>query len=340
MKAIPVLHLPDDTTVISMFSDDSTSAVLLSLSDGRVIKCDSISMLGSLTGRRSIEAEVTDGFGFLIPATSLDIFYALHNRLIEVNSSKTELVWKQIEEVLSAVASDKIVGTFTSPVLWAGSDLGFWKYLYWEEDVPSGCETTIYVRTSATQAGILNSPWLAITSQDTDSKDLPTAGSSSSSSVTSESSQEKTRLRKSLDGLNLVGNYFQMKINLGTTVQNVSPTVYKATIAYETKHSAYFFTQKFRMESGSSSDGIIITGSYTVPQNTEIKFGVTGDNSVDWNDYTIIEPDKATSIPNGISDKFKVGIKFTSLDPSAIAVVDEFAVMLGADTQNTLNEGP
>ena len=336
VKSIPILHLPEGTSVVSMFPDNVTSSVLISLSDGRILTCDSVSMLGSLTGLRTIYSEVVDGFGFTIPSPSLDVMYALHNRILEINSSKSSLVWKKVEAPLSATIRDEIKGVFTSQVMWGGNDFGFWDNIYWEEDTPTGCSSIIYLRTAESEAEISSAEWVSVKSQSS-ARIINQDRASSSSSETSESSEDRSRFRRNMDEFNLKGNYIQLRAELSTTIKDISPTIYKATISYRTKHAVYFFTQKFNMEAGTSSDGVIITGNYTAPQNTEVQFGMTGTNSIDWNDYSILDPDSIMAMPSGVDDKFKIGVKFTSSDPAAYATVDEFAVMLGGEEQTELN---
>jgi len=336
VKITPILHLPDNTTVIEMFQDPSSNSVLLSLSDGRVLKCDEINMLASLTGVRTIMSGVQDGFGFTSSSSSAQILYALHNRIIEINSSKAQIVWKSVEKPMAATAQDLVTGVFTSQTLWAGEDFGFWDKVYWEELTPSECETLIYVRTAELSAEIESAEWVFVKSSS--GSIIQPTGSSSSSSETSESSEEIQKFVSDMDSFNLKGNYLQVRIELNSRTANSTPTVFKTTVSYRTKHSVYFFTQKFNLDQVISTDGITLTGSYTQPQNTEMKFGVATSNSADWDDYTIITPDQVSSLPSDMTNQFKIGVKFTSCDDTVYSQLDEFSVMLGGDKQTKLNE--
>ena len=76
-----------------------------------------------------------------------------------------------------------------------------------------------------------------------------------------------------------------------------------------------------------------MTASISQPANTEIQFGISSENTVDWNKYQIITPDKFFDMDN---KEFRVGIKFTSYDES-LPVVNEFAILAGGEVLKGLN---
>jgi hypothetical protein len=330
----PILSLPNGITVKAMYADGVTGSVLISLSDGRILRMDEISMLAWLTGDRIISAQVMDGFGNVSVSGTMGILYALHNRIIEINRAKEQIKWKTVTEAFSATTLDEVSGTFTSPVMWAGEDFGFWKGLYWEHDSPAGTEVSVHARVSGDPTSILSGQWYDMSPGAVESENFERESSSSS-----DTAHTTTSMFKSMDRFNTMGNYLQIRITLKTSSPTRTPVVSKITAYYESKFAVYFFTQKFIMEQGSNAKDIFVTGTYSMPQNTEIRFGVTPGNSVDWNDYTVVEPGRLSSMPPGTNDRFKMGIKLLSWDDSAFPSVDEFAVMLGADKDNLLNGG-
>jgi hypothetical protein len=80
----------------------------------------------------------------------------------------------------------------------------------------------------------------------------------------------------------------------------------------------------------------LVTATITAPPQTEVLFGISEKDSVDWRDYQVIDLDKSFLL-NGLYDQFKVGIKFNSTSPSVAAEVDGFAVMLSGDLDNEIN---
>lgn len=117
MKKTPILSLSPGTGITAMFADNSSNTVFISLSDGRILRINEIRMLAALTGKRMIEAQVTDGYGNISATGSADVFYALHNRVIEINSEKEQIRWKEATSPFSATSEEEVTGMFTSPVL-------------------------------------------------------------------------------------------------------------------------------------------------------------------------------------------------------------------------------
>jgi hypothetical protein len=73
----------------------------------------------------------------------------------------------------------------------------------------------------------------------------------------------------------------------------------------------------------------------TEPQNTEIRFGIAGTNTADWNDYTVVDPNKLFSLGN--LERMKVGIKMISYDDNYPEVA-EFSLLTGSELDNNINE--
>jgi len=133
-------------------------------------------------------------------------------------------------------------------------------------------------------------------------------------------------------GLN--GNFLQVKVEMETTIKDISPMVTNVTLKYSSRNSSYFFTTKFTLDQNSEAKSGLLTANISQPINTEIQFGVSDKDSADWNDYIAVQTDKFFDLNN---KNVKIGIKFTSYDES-IPEVAEFALMAGDNNLKRLNE--
>jgi len=315
MTAIPILELAPGTEIKTLFADANKNVVLIGLSDGRILRMDALTVLANFCGERKFFAQIKDGFGNESDITFTDFYYRLKNKIIEINEDKEQVRYHSVSAPSAALVGEEISGIFTTPVLWAGEDFALWKELQWDQVVLEDTGVTVAARVATTSAGILDSPW-----------------------ITFEGESIETAVTKSLDHLNLLGSYIQIRAILSTRSRNVTPELSSLTVSYEGKHALYFFTTKFALDADTDAESGIITGTSTTPRNTEIKFGIVGTNTADWNDYTIVELDKIFDIPADMRNKLKVGIKLASWDDTNTPVVDEFAVLFGGDALNYLNQ--
>ena len=140
----------------------------------------------------------------------------------------------------------------------------------------------------------------------------------------------------SLDTFSLKEPWIQIRVSLKSSFKNISPSVSSVAVSYRTKFAVYFFTTKFILERGSNLESGLIVANMSIPQNTEIKIGISDKNSAVWNEYQIISTDKAFQIATEDTERLKVGLKFISYSNNAIAITDEFALMLGGQKMNVL----
>ena len=109
-----------------------------------------------------------------------------------------------------------------------------------------------------------------------------------------------------------------------------SPMVSSLTVSYSAKQSYYFYTTKFSL--GDLVKNGLLSANMTTPTKTEATFGICDTNSADWNDYTVLTPEKLQNIND--YKKIKIGIKFTSYSVSDFATVDNFGIFFGSDMAN------
>jgi len=310
-SGIPILELPEDEYILDMIKDQAKGGILFATSKGRILTCRQSVVNAYLTGERKVYAEVQDGFGNVSETASTNFFYAMYNKIAEINQDKEVVKWKY-EVQPSATPNDRINGTFLSPILFVKEDLGFWKQLVWTEIKPDNTDIIVYIRAGNSEDDVRAKQW---------------------DNGFSSTDADMGTVSRSLDNIGLDGKYIQFKVEMMTESQSVSPSIVNLTITYSTKLAMYFFTVKFSLERDTNLKRGMIVANITEPQNTEIRFGVASKNSVDWNDYTVIEPNKFFDMDN--IDNVKIGIKMVSY-AEGVPVVGEFAFMAGGDKDNLI----
>jgi hypothetical protein len=313
-RGIPLLDLPNDEYIISMIKDMSKGGVLFGTSKGRILTCDKSLVNAYLTGERKVFAEIKDGFGNVSDTTYANFFYALYNKIAEINEDKEIIKWKFQEEV-SAIETEEINAVFLSPILYVEQDLGFWKQLVWRETKPADTDIIICVRSADSQTDLMAKTW--------------------DNCYSSNSSDVGPVISRSLDDISMDGKYIQFKVIMSTTLIDTTPIVTYVTITYSSKYAVYFFTTKFSLEKDTNLATGLITANITEPQNTEVQFGITEENTVSWARYQVVEPNKFFDLSN--MDSVKVGIKMIAYDTTQYPEVAEFALLTGGDKDNLMN---
>lgn len=317
-NGISILNLNNDEHITCMIKDVSEGGILFSTSEGRILGCREAFVNSYLTGERRVFAEVKDGFGNSSDSTWADLFYALYNKVAEINSEKEVVKYKFVERP-TAIISDRITSIFLSPILSVKEDLDFWKDLIWKEEKPDNTEIIICIRAADTVDELNALPWdYCFTSRDSD-RNYGYTGS----------------IVRNLFDYQIRGKYLQFKITMTTDAKDVTPSMLSLAITYTTKYAVYFFTTRFVLENKSDVKSGLIIANMTEPINTEIKFGVAGKNTSSWDDYSVVSLNKLFSLNN--FDRLKIGIKMVSYDYN-VPEVAEFAVLTGSTKINRINE--
>ena len=212
-----------------------------------------------------------------------------------------------------AAKSSDIIGIFTTPVLWGGSDFGYWDNLVYNQTVPQDTNVKIGVRVGKTVAEVMGSAWMHFEYQGT--------------SITQDLAHFNTR-----------GSYIQVQVSMRTTIANVTPKVSNLTLSYQTKYAVYLFSRTFTLDPLTNLKSGLVTANVAVPPNTEVRFGITGKNSSEWNDYTLINLDKSFTLPASIKNQFKVGVKMMASSVATSGTIDGIALMLSGDIDNEINQ--
>jgi len=312
-RGIPIIHFNNGEEITFMTKDTQNGGVLFATSFGRILYADEATLNAYRTGERLVYADVTNGFGNPSETTAETFMYALYKRIIEINEDKEIEKWKYMEDA-TAIPVERVTAVFVSPVLQVQEDIGFWKQLIWSEDKPDNTKITICIRTGNSISEMRQTPW---------------------GTCYNSNNGEANPIVRDLNNVRLEGQFAQFQVLMETNSNDLTPKVTSVNLVYSTKRAQYFYTVKFSLENESDIKKGLLTGTITQPTNTEITFGYNADNSTDWDDYTIINPDEFFEMPE--IDNIRVGIRMVSYDTS-LPVVDEFALMFSGDKINLVNQ--
>ena len=308
---IPILKLSETTTITAVLADAVSNSVFAGLNDGRILRIENLRTNMAMTGQRSLYGQILDGFGNLSDPGWMDAVYRIHNEVLLVNQDKEQAVSFSAVVPASANTRQTIDAVFTTPPLWGGSDFGWWENLTWSAAVPIGTSVMISAKSGVSDKDVAAQPWKSFET---------TPGSNAIS-------------------LGAIGNspWLQLQATLRTSVANLGPSVTSLQATYRTKNSVFFFTKKFKFDRATNLSSGIITAQAITPRFTEVKFGVSGTNSSNWNDYQPISLDKIFPLASATEDRIKVGIKMINYKTGIVPEVDGFALMVGGEELNKLN---
>lgn len=251
-RGIPLIEFAEDEHITDIIKDIAKGGILFSTSKGRVLFARDAAVNAYLTGDRKVFAEVKDGFGNVSDTRFTEFFYGLFNKIVEINADN-EVVKFQFEVNPSAIMSDRITGSFLSPILEVKEDLGFWKTLMWQEEKPADTEITICVRAADSVKELQEKPFdHCFISRDSDQ------GYGSTGVIS----------RDLLNTNDIDGQFIQFKITMTTDKKNTSPSVLTLSISYSTKFAVFFYTTKFSLVNDTQAKTGLMVASITQPQNT------------------------------------------------------------------------
>ena len=314
MRTTPILKLSGEENVKSMFLDPLTNAVLVGTSQGRILLIKQLASNAYLSGKRTIYSSIENCNSGEAPVASVDIQYRLANHIIALTDTMEIANLKSVNCPLGAESYSKVSGIFTTPVLWAGEDFGWWSNLSWVQNLSLNSRVVLAIRIAGTAQALLSTSWTTYEST--------TSGTQS----------------WSIDDLSMAGGYAQIKIILESSVLSDSPKISALVLPYQAKHASYFFVTKIVMTKGTSIQGGLLTASVSTPRNTEIKWGIANNPSSNWNDFINITPDKLFTLPHNFGDRMKLGVKMLSYDNERYPSIDEFAIAFDANIDNLINK--
>jgi len=276
-------------------------------------------------GLSYIFSQIENGEGDLSDPVDTSIYYDLYHMLISLNGTSEEFTpVKENVEIFSTSKNSKVTAIYISDVLKADEDFGFWKNITWKQTV-SSARIVVALKVAETEEELLKLKWQYYISE------TPSEGYGSPH-------PSEYVVIKDLDRFNLKGRYMQFKVELETDSAFVNPIVSEFIITYAAKHAVFFFTRKIKIDRTTNLDNIILTANYSEPENTEIRFGLANSNTANWQDYKIVNLDELITLPSNWGSILKVGIKLSSYSDTKYPVIQEFAFLLGTDSDNKLNE--
>lgn len=300
---------------------DGIGEVFVVTDTGNIVKIRSIPTNAYGTGLSEIFSQILDGDGSLSDIVYDYVYYDLYKAVASVFQNNFNVV-KENVNAFGINKLDSIIGVYVSDVLVADEDFGFWKTISWTQNLNDG-RVVVALKVSDSESELLAMDWQYYISLES-----PAYGQLGAFTIS-----------ESLDRFNLKGRYMQFKVVLESYTSDSTPIVTDFVISYAAKHSVFFFTRKLKIDRKHNIGNILITSSYSEPQNTEIRFGITNSNSAEWQDYKIVNLNELITLSSNWGNVVKVGIKMSSYTETSYPVVQEFAFLLGSDNDNNLNTG-
>ena len=211
------------------------------------------------------------------------------NKIFELNEvGETIYTLKGDNRFYSANKVEQEKGEYLSEIFNGTNDLVKWDNLSWVATELYNTSVLMYVRTNSSRNDILTTDWIGPYTVD------DSAG---------------------VDLSSFSGQYIQFRVELISTVKDVSPSFHRANIRAVTSEAIHFFTTNFVMPSRVQKG--IVTSQKVVPVSADIVFGMNTTNSVDWADYQEVDENRLFNI-NQTGTDFRVGIKLISPSRSLV----------------------
>ena len=289
------------------FRDGAGNVTRILDDSGNVIKCYNPCTLDDKTGSTTTVTTTTTTTGTTSDSTSTTTTGGTANsklpplvhRLTEFDDSAFVIdIFNGSESFFSGDKVTQDIGIYESEVFNGTTSLVQWVNISWYGNTPTGTSITLAVRSGKTKSELLEATW-------SDEFTSPTAN----------------------DITNQMGQFLQFRATLIVSQPGVqSPELYKVDVQLRTSQSVHFFTTNFVLPDNLKR-GILTYNGCINPPVTDIVFGISGQDSVDFSEYYPIVPNKVFELPSEQQRKnLRVGIKLIS-SPQSVPVVDEFALL-------------
>lgn len=314
MRIDPILKLGNGEEVRTLFRDGADGPVLVGTSSGRILLIRHLTTNAYMMGNRTAYAQIMNGVGGASQVSTFNFKHGIQDKIVEMTSGITVTRWKDVKLPLGAEAHKTVSGIFTTPVLWAGEDFGWWGDMSWVQTLNPDCRVAVSLRIATSKEALLSSVWRTHESQ-------------------GDGAQSWT-----IDEMSTAGGYAQVRIVMESAVTGSTPNVSNLVIPYYARHASYFFLTKLSMKKGTAIKGGLLTASVSVPKNTAVKWGISGGNSQKWENFSIMEPDKLFALASNFGDRMKIGAKLLSYDDERYPSINEFSVAFDSDMDNLVNQ--
>jgi hypothetical protein len=310
----------DDRSDVSLISHSPDRGVLFTFSEtGDAYAVSELADNAYGNGSTALYSAIRDGYGDVSDTSVLELALELYRSVASVTGSEFEVLASS-GDYHSADTKKEVFGTYISDVLSVNDDFGYWKAISWTQTCRDS-RVIVAVKSGNSREEVLAKDWERYFEEP----------------CVQYYGHESTVVVKNLDFFNLKGSHFMFKIEMKTSVADRNPFVRDLSGTYVGKHSVFFFTNKIRID-GTRFGELIMTASSTLPARTEVSFGVGPGESVDWEDYRIVDLDRLNSVPAAFGKRMRVGIRLSSLDLVNVPVVHEFALSFESDDETQLNE--
>lgn len=260
----------------------ATKTVYLKLKD----KAGNVSSLPSSTDCPNDETTVCCDYAYSINISDLKDFVN-ENRIVDVDEYGAIQFTFDSPNQRSFYSADQIdeeIGIYTSEIFNGSNDLVSWKTLTWDSTEPSGTSVDLQIRSGSSEDALEDKDWSA-------------------------------NLVKNSSGFvvieHITDQYVQFRALLKSQVRSLSPTLTSVTIRNITAQASHFFTTNFALPSRPIKG--ILTANTFIPISADIVFGVNTNDSVDFGDYQIIEPNRLFTTAQGqFGENLRVGAKLLS----------------------------
>ena len=135
----------------------------------------------------------------------------------------------------------------------------------------------------------------------------------------------------------LMNNSGTGSVNYDNIVVGTTPIVSSISLSYlSSETAAKFYTKSFNL--GFVPKHVLLTYNGDIPDDSIVRFAISGFDSVDATDYQYIDPNKIEELSglSVLSDKIKVFIEMIG-NSGVPTVIHEFALMFSGDDQLYLN---
>jgi len=208
----------------------------------------------------------------------------------------------------SADKVDEEIGVYFSEVFNGTNGLVSWDRITWDAIIPENTTLKIFIRTGNSRDDLLDAEFL-----------VEIDGSES--------------VFSDISFVN--GQYLQFKIEMMSTVRNLSPSLRSVVVRSLASESTHFFTTNFVLPSRVKSG--MLTSTKMIPIAADIVFGVNTNNSVDFAEYQIIDENRIfTTDDKQVGEGLRVGIRL--ITPSrGETIADDFGEYGPYDSQLFFN---
>lgn len=269
------IHLAVDNGVVKLSPAVQNKNIFLQLID----RAGNQTVLGAVATEAEIDSNpLADSIAI---ADLVD--FINENKIFELDElGNTVFTLRGNNSFFSADRVEQEKGVYTSEIFDGTNDLVKWESISWQATEMANTEVKMYVRTSDSKNDILLVDWVG-----------PYNNTQASG----------------VDISHFSGQFIQFKIELLSNVKDVSPTFHKAIIQAITSEAIHFFTTNFAM-TGRVHKGIL-TSQKLVPVSADVVFGINTTNSIDWNDYQVVDENRIFNV-NQIGENVRIGIKLLS----------------------------